>query len=108
MSYFNTNKPHSYVMQSTKLYKKAAGHLNWEGGVGGKAHPGETQIFLSKLCKSSCISAWNLAFPAFTSPTGCGIFVKIFIMNRYISKTFTTSKNTIDRQHTVRTVWGQL
>ena len=34
-----------------------------------------------------------------------GIFVKIFIMNGYISKSYTTSKNTIDRQHTER---GQL
>ena len=39
MSYFNTNKPHSYVMQSTKLYKKAAGHLNWEGGGGREGAP---------------------------------------------------------------------
>ena len=29
----------------------------------------------------------------------CGIWVKIFIMNRYISKSYTTSKNTIDRQY---------
>ena len=29
-----------------------------------------------------------------------GICVKIFIMNRYISKSYTTSKNTIDRQYT--------
>ena len=28
------------------------------------------------------------------------IWVKIFIMNRYISKSYTTSKNTIDRQYT--------
>ena len=35
----------------------------------------------------------------------CGIWVKIFIMNRYISKSYTTSKNTIDRQYTER---GQL
>ena len=28
------------------------------------------------------------------------ICVKIFIMNRYISKSYTTSKNTIDRQYT--------
>ena len=34
-----------------------------------------------------------------------GICVKIFIMNRYISRTYTTSKNTIDRQYTER---GQL
>ena len=34
-----------------------------------------------------------------------GICVKIFIMNRYISKSYTTSKNTIDRQYTER---GQL
>ena len=54
------------------------------------------------------MSAWNLAFPAFMSPTGYGISVKTFIMNRHISKSFTTSKNTIARQHTVRTVWGQL
>ena len=33
------------------------------------------------------------------------IWVKIFIMNRYISKSYTTTKNTIDRQHTER---GQL
>ena len=31
-----------------------------------------------------------------------GICVKIFIMNRYISKSYTTSKNTIDRQYTER------
>ena len=35
----------------------------------------------------------------------CGIWVKIFIMNRYISKSYTTSKNTIERQYTER---GQL
>ena len=34
-----------------------------------------------------------------------GICVKIFIMNRYISKSYTTIKNTIDRQNTER---GQL
>ena len=34
-----------------------------------------------------------------------GLCVKIFIMNRYISKSYTTSKNTIDRQYTKR---GQL
>ena len=34
-----------------------------------------------------------------------GLLVKIFIMNRYISKSYTTSKNTIDRQFTER---GQL
>ena len=34
-----------------------------------------------------------------------GICVKIFIMNRYISKSYTTSKNTIDRQYPER---GQL
>ena len=34
-----------------------------------------------------------------------GICVKIFIMNRYISKSYTTSKNTIDRQYTEQ---GQL
>ena len=34
-----------------------------------------------------------------------GMCVKIFIMNRYISKTYTTSKNSIDRQYTER---GQL
>ena len=34
-----------------------------------------------------------------------GICVNIFIMNRYISKSYTTSKNTIDRQYTER---GQL
>ena len=33
-----------------------------------------------------------------------GIRVKIFIMNRYISKSYTTSKNTIDRQYTERGV----
>ena len=31
-----------------------------------------------------------------------GISVKIFIMNRYISKSYTTSKNTIERQYTER------
>ena len=34
-----------------------------------------------------------------------GICVKIFIMNRYISKSYTTSKNINDRQYTGR---GQL
>ena len=34
-----------------------------------------------------------------------GIFVKIFIMNRYILKSYTTTKNIIDRQQTER---GQL
>ena len=34
-----------------------------------------------------------------------GICVKIFIMNQYISKSYTTSKNTIDRQYTEQ---GQL
>ena len=34
-----------------------------------------------------------------------GICVKIFIINRYISKSYTTSKNTSDRQYTER---GQL
>ena len=34
-----------------------------------------------------------------------GICVNIFIMNRYISKSYTTSKNTFDRQYTE---WGQL
>ena len=34
-----------------------------------------------------------------------GICVKIFIMNRYILKSYTTTKNTIDRQQTER---GQL
>ena len=34
-----------------------------------------------------------------------GIRVKIFILNRYISKSYTTSKNTIDQQYTER---GQL
>ena len=34
-----------------------------------------------------------------------GICVKIFIMNRYISKSYRTSKNTVDRQQTER---GQL
>ena len=33
------------------------------------------------------------------------ICVKIFIMNQYISKSYTTTKNTSDRQHTER---GQL
>ena len=31
-----------------------------------------------------------------------GICVKIFIMNGYLSKSYTTSKNTVDRQHTER------
>ena len=31
-----------------------------------------------------------------------GICMKIFIMNRYISKSYTTGKNTIDRQYTER------
>ena len=31
-----------------------------------------------------------------------GICVKIFVMNRYISNSYTTSKNTIDRQYTER------
>ena len=31
-----------------------------------------------------------------------GICVKIFLMNRYISKSYTTSKNAIDRQYTER------
>ena len=31
-----------------------------------------------------------------------GMCVKIFIMNRYISKSYITSKNTIDRQYTER------
>ena len=31
-----------------------------------------------------------------------GICANIFIMNRYISKSYTTSKNTIDRQYTGR------
>jgi len=34
-----------------------------------------------------------------------GIRVKIFIVNRYISKSYTTTKNTIDPQYTER---GQL
>ena len=34
-----------------------------------------------------------------------GMCVKIFIVNRHISKSYTTSKNTIDRQYTER---GQL
>ena len=37
--------------------------------------------------------------------TYCMEYVKIFIMNRYISNSYTTSKNTIDRQYTER---GQL
>ena len=38
-----------------------------------------------------------------------GICVNIFIMNRYISKSYTTSKNTIDRQYTERgQLWCQL
>ena len=32
----------------------------------------------------------------------CGICVKTFLMNRYISKSYTTSKNTIDRQYRER------
>ena len=34
-----------------------------------------------------------------------GICVKILIMNRYISKSYTTTTNTIDRQHTERSSW---
>ena len=44
-------------------------------------------------------------FPVDLSHLLYGICVNIFIMNRYISKSYTTSKNTIDRQHTER---GQL
>ena len=33
-----------------------------------------------------------------------GICVKIFIMNRYISKSYTTTKNTIGRQYTERVI----
>ena len=32
-----------------------------------------------------------------------GMCVQIFIMNHYISKSYTTTKNTVDRQHTE---WG--
>ena len=41
-------------------------------------------------------------FPVDLSRLLYGICVNIFIMNRYISKSYTTSKNTIDRQHTER------
>ena len=34
-----------------------------------------------------------------------GICVKILIMNRYISKSYTTTTNTIDRQHTELGSW---
>ena len=33
-----------------------------------------------------------------------GICVKIFIMNQYISKSYTTTKNTIGRQYTERVI----
>ena len=50
-----------------------------------------------KISPKKCKIAMALA--------GHHICVKIFIMNRYISKSYTTSKNTIDRQYTER---GQL
>ena len=43
----------------------------------------------------------TLRFP-YLSHLLYGICVKIFIMNRFISKSYTTSKNTIDRQYTER------
>ena len=67
-------------------------------------------MFWSKLCKSNRNCAWNLAFISCNlSHLLYGVCVNIFIMNRYISKSYTTSKNTIDRQYTDRgQLWCQL
>ena len=53
-------------------------------------------MFWSKLCKSNRNSAWNLSFISCNlSHLLYGICVNIFVMNRYISKSYTRSKNTI-------------
>ena len=44
-------------------------------------------------------------FPVFISHLLYGLCAKIFIMNQYISKSYTTSKNTIEQLYTER---GQL
>ena len=46
------------------------------------------------MCMEPCVSCIYLLY---------GICVKNFIMNQYISKSYTTSKNTIDQQYTE---WG--
>ena len=48
---------------------------------------------------------WGTTRSLYLSHLLNAICVKIFIMNRYISKSYTTSKNTIDRQFTEQ---GQL
>ena len=60
------------------------------------------QEIMTELRKSTWLSAWNLAFSAFFSPQSCMLCVKIFNMNRYISKSYTKTKAAIDRQHTER------
>ena len=55
-------------------------------------------MFWSKLCKSNRNSARNLSFISCNlSHLLYGIWVNIFVMNRYISKSYTRSKNTIYR-----------
>ena len=57
--------------------------------------PDLAEFFLmvwKKLCKSNWKCAWNLAFPVFISP-----IVWNMCENRYISKRYTATKNTIDR-----------
>ena len=50
------------------------------------------QEIMTELRKSTWLSAWNLAFSAFFSPQSCMLCVKIFNMNRYISKSYTTQR----------------
>ena len=70
----------------------------------------ENKIFakLRMFSDQSCVNRTDtvhgtLRFLFLLSPivwNTCGICVKIFIMNRYISKSYTTTKNTIHRQYT--------
>ena len=56
-------------------------------------------MFWSKLCKSNRNCAWNLAFISCIYLTCCMEYVwtSSLYMNRYISKSYTGSKNTIYR-----------
>ena len=56
-------------------------------------------VFRSKLCKSNWNSAWNLAFPVFTLVY---IVRNVWKSSLWIGMRYTTTKNTIDRQHAER------
>ena len=63
------------------------------------------QSCVNLLCQSSTETVHGTLGVLYLFHLLYGICVKIFITNRYISKSYTTNKNTIDRQYSER---GQL